>query len=106
MNKSTKENSIRKAIIIILGMVALIIFILSLPEESNLLILMPFFIGGVMGYTNSKVTTKIDVYFHYILLIVFFLFWYFSLPNNLQSILLLLGALTAGNLRSDLKHFD
>lgn len=76
--------------------------ILNVPEGSNLQIILPFFIGGFFGYENEKTTSKIDVLFHYIILIVFFIFWFFLVPNKLQSIFFILGALIARSLKRDL----
>lgn len=97
------QNPIAQKIsLIALGIIISVTIILNVPEGSNLQIILPFFIGGLFGYENEKTTSKIDVLFHYIILIVFFIFWFFLVPNKLQSIFFILGALIARSLKRDL----
>ncbi|GAA0359993.1 hypothetical protein GCM10008932_10720 [Alkalibacterium iburiense] len=57
-----------------------------------------------MGFTQSKSVLKMDILLKYSLVIIFFLFWYFFIPNPLMSILFLLGALTGLCLKREIKE--
>lgn len=83
-----------------------ILVILSGPEDSDWQMFFPFLVGGVMSFFPNQFFSKIDVLFHYLFILVFFAVWFFILPNKAQSILFLLGAVIANQLKRDLKDFD
>jgi len=102
---------IGKSIIQKISLITIIVFfsiiiIVFVPEGSVLQMFFPFLIGGTMSFFPDKIFSKIDVLFHYFLVMVFFAFWFFILPDKMQSILFLLGALIVNQLKRDLKAFD
>ncbi|HLR88640.1 MAG TPA: hypothetical protein VK042_02830 [Atopostipes sp.] len=106
MFKFNNKSIIQKVGLPIVFIVSAICILLITPEGSDLQRFTPFFIGGLMGFSPRRFISKLDIFFHYLLMLVFFVFWFFIVPDKIQSILFLLGVLMAYNLKRDLKIFD
>lgn len=95
----------KKVGFITLFVVISLVIILSVPEGSNSQMLLFFLIGCGMGYPQGIFYSKLDVIFHYAIIILFGIVSFIFIPNEIQSVLFLLGALTSINMKRDLNVF-
>lgn len=106
MFKFNNKSIIQKVGLLIVFIISGIVILLITPEGSDLQRFTTFFIGGLMGLSPRRFISKLDIFFHYLLMLVFFSSWFFIVPDKIQSIIFLLGVLMAYNLKRDLKIFD
>lgn len=106
MFKFNNKSIIQKVGLLIVFIVSVIVILLITPEGSDLQRFTTFFIGGLMGFSPRRFISKLDIFFHYLLMLVFFVSWFFIVPDKIQSILFLLGVLTLSHLKWDLHAFD
>lgn len=99
-----KGTIIRNLILITLGVMTTLFLLVVWPEGSDRHTILSFFIGGGLGFTQSKSVLKMDILLKYSLVTILFLLWYFFIPNPLMSVLFLLGALTGLSLKRELKE--
>ena len=106
MFKFDNKSIIQKVALLTVFTIFTIIIILIIPEGSDLQKFSSFFIGSLMDFSRGGFTSKLDVFFHYLLILIFFAFWFFMVPDKIQSILFLLGVLTVSHLSRDLYVFN
>lgn len=98
------SSMIRKMSAILVLASLSILTILTVPENSDVQIFLFFLLGCVMGYPQGNFDTRLDVILYYCTIFLFFVFYFFLIPNKMQSILFLLGALIAINIKKDFMH--
>lgn len=87
-------------------MIVTIVVVLSIPEGSNLQLFFPFLIGGITSYPQKPFISKLDVTSHHFLTFLWFAAWFFIVPDKMQSVLFLLGALSGRILKQELELHD
>lgn len=106
MHSQNSRSALKKVGYILIGIILSIVVILSIPEGSKVQLLIPFFMGGAMGFISPQSITKLDIVFHHVTGLVFFLLWFFIVPNPIESILFLTGILYSRHVKNDLKYFN
>ena len=102
MQEQRKKSVFKQVCLIIFVTCASILFILNVEENSDIQSVIVFFIGMAFASSSQSYVSKVDVYINYLLILTYFLFWYFFVPNKIQSLLFLVGALTMRSFKKDL----